>query len=288
MRAFAGGVTLAWDPVPTPPVAGYVIHYGPAAGNYPSKIDVGSVMSYAVSGLTEGSTYHFAATAYDAAHVESAYSNEVAAAVPYSTPVAQFAASTTSGVAPLALNFINNSTGTIDQYAWNFGDGTTSTSASPSHVYSAAGAYTVSLTVTGPGGSNTQTRNSYVTVTTTSAPIAQFAGSPLSGVASLMVDFTNTSTGSITSHAWSFGDGTTSTEANPSHMYTASGFYTVSLTVTGPGGSNKQTRTKYVSVSSGKGRHKCPKGRMCATTVTGATTEQHALPAPLSRIWPAP
>ncbi len=50
-------------------------------------------------------------------------------------------------------------------------------------MYAAAGVYTVSLTVTGPGGSNTQTRSNYVTVTAP-APVAQFTGSPTSGVAS--------------------------------------------------------------------------------------------------------
>ncbi len=78
------------------------------------------------------------------------------------------------------MAFTNTSTGSITSYAWTFGDGGTSTAASPSHIYAAAGVYTVSLTVTGPGGSNTQTRNNYVTVTT-AAPVAQFTGSPTSG-----------------------------------------------------------------------------------------------------------
>ena len=62
------------------------------------------------------------------------------------------------------MAFTNSSTGNITSYAWTFGDGGYSTAASPSHIYAAAGVYTVSLTVTGPGGSNTQTRSNYVTV----------------------------------------------------------------------------------------------------------------------------
>ena len=226
-----------------------MVYYGPAAGNYPSKIDVGNTTTRSVTSLVEGATYHFAVTAYDGSHAESGFSNDVAGTVPYNTPVAQFTASTTSGVAPLALNFLNTSTGTITSYGWNFGDGTTSTAASPGHVYAAAGVYTVSLTVTGPGGTNTQTRNSYVTVSAPPAPVAQFTGSPLSGTSPLTVAFTNNSTGSITSYAWTFGDGTTSTAASPSHVYAAAGVYTVSLTVTGPGGSNTQTRNNYVTVT---------------------------------------
>ena len=152
-------------------------------------------------------------------------------------PVAQFTGTPTSGTAPLTVNFSNTSTGSITSYAWTFGDGGTSTAASPSHVYSAAGTYTVALTVTGPGGSNTQTRTDYVTVSAT-APVAQFTGAPTKGKAPQTVDFTSTSTGSITTYAWDFGDGTTSAVANPSKIYSMSGTYTVALTVTGPGGSN--------------------------------------------------
>ena len=81
-------------------------------------------------------------------------------------PVAVFSGNPTSGTAPLTVNFSSASTGTISSFAWNFGDGTTSPAQNPSHVYSAAGVYTVSLTVTGSGGSNTKTYSSYVTVST--------------------------------------------------------------------------------------------------------------------------
>jgi PKD repeat protein len=152
-------------------------------------------------------------------------------------------------MAPLALNFLNASTGSITSYAWTFGDGGTSTVANPTHVYAAPGIYSVSLKVTGPAGSNTQTRTNYVTVTT-AVPVAQFTGNPTSGGSPLTVAFTNTSTGSITSYAWTFGDGGTSTAASPSHVYAAAGVYSVSLKVTGPAGSNTQTRTNYVTVNS--------------------------------------
>ena len=67
------------------------------------------------------------------------------------------------------------------------------------------------------------------------APVANFSGSPTSGTEPLTVNFTDLSTGSITSWAWTFGDGGTSTAQNPSHTYTSAGTYTVALTVTGPG-----------------------------------------------------
>ena len=102
---------------------------------------------------------------------------------------------------------------------------------------------------------------------TTAAPVAQFTGSPTSGTSPLTVAFTNTSTGSITSYAWTFGDGGTSTAASPSYTYAAAGVYTVSLTVTGPGGSNTQTRNNYVTVNNvtvGKQKPSKCKRRICS------------------------
>jgi len=164
--AAAGTVNLAWDAVPSALVAGYVVHYGPAAGSYTASVDVGKVTTATVNGLTEGATYHFTVAAYDAAHNEGSLSNDVAGTVKYTVPVASFSASTVSGPAPLALNFINSSTGAITSYSWTFGDGTTSTVQSPAKVYSSAGTFTVALKVTGPGGTNTLTKANYITVTT--------------------------------------------------------------------------------------------------------------------------
>ena len=73
--AFAGTRTLAWDPVISASLVGYMVYYGPAAGNYPTRINVGNTTTYAVSNLVEGATYHFAATAYDASHTESGFPN---------------------------------------------------------------------------------------------------------------------------------------------------------------------------------------------------------------------
>jgi PKD repeat protein len=239
-------VTLAWDPVSN--ATGYYIHYGPSAGNYPSKIDVGKVTTHTVQGLTEGAAYHFVATAYDATS-ESAPSNNVMASNPYAVPVASFTASASSGTSPLAINMVNTSTGTILSHAWTFGDGTTSTTPNPSKVYSAPGTYSVGLTVTGPGGTNQMTRSNYITVSApTGGLFAQFTANVTTGGTPTAVQFTSTSTGSITTYYWSFGDGTTSAQANPSHTYTAPGKYTVVLMVTGAAGSNQMTKTRYIDI----------------------------------------
>ena len=88
-----------------------------------------------------------------------------------------------------------------------------------------------------------------VNVTEPGPPVADFSGSPTSGNAPLTVDFTDLSTGEIDSWLWDFGDGGTSTEPNPSYEYTAVEVYTVSLTVTGPHGSDTEIKVNYITVT---------------------------------------
>ncbi len=83
------------------------------------------------------------------------------------------------------------------------------------------------------------------------APNAEFSASPRSGDAPLTVQFTDQSTGDITSWAWDFDDDGTvdSTEQNPSHTYTTLGIYTVELSVTGPGGTSTGSMSDYITVN---------------------------------------
>jgi PKD repeat protein len=166
------------------------------------------------------------------------------------TPVASFTGTPTSGVAPLTVTFTDTSINTPTAWAWTFGDGATSALRNPSHIYSTAGTYTVSLKATNAAGSNTLTRTSYIAVTAAPvAPVASFTGTPTSGVAPLTVTFTDASTNSPTAWVWTFGDGTTSTAQNPSHIYSTAGTYTVSLKATNAVGSNTLTRTDYITVT---------------------------------------
>jgi len=80
-------------------------------------------------------------------------------------------------------------------------------------------------------------------------PVADFSGSPTSGVVPLTVQFADQSSGSPSSWSWDFGDGTGSTAQNPSHEYTAAGTYTVSLTATNGDGSDTATKTDYIDVT---------------------------------------
>jgi PKD repeat protein len=255
-NAFGGSVNLGWDPIAG--ASGYSVAYGTTTGTYGTAIDVGSNTSTTISGLTEGTRYYFTAQAYSATLI-SVRSNEVSTVVAPATtePVASFTANG-SGAASLdisqgqTVNFVDTSTGTVASRSWDLGDGTTATTASVVKSYTTTGAKTVVLSVTGAGVTKTASKLINVAATT-AAPVADFSASPLSGTAPLAVTFTDASSGSITSYAWSFGNGATSTTPNPTTTYSAAGTYTVSLSVSGSGGSNTATKTGYITVSESSG-----------------------------------
>jgi len=155
-------------------------------------------------------------------------------------PIAAFTLDRVSGQVPLTIRFTNQSSGQITSYQWNFGDSSSSTEINPVHTFNSPGLYTVMLTVTGPGGSSNVAQQ--INAQAPNAPNASFTANPSTGNAPLVVQFTNTSTGTINTYAWNFSDGNTSDQPNPVHSFTAAGTYNVFLTVTGPGGSSTVTQ----------------------------------------------
>jgi immune inhibitor A len=159
--------------------------------------------------------------------------------------VADFSADVTVGMAPLSVQFTDASTGAISTWSWTFGDGGASSEPSPSHTYKKPGSYNVNLTVSGPGGASS--KSATITVYKKGAPKAAFTATPKTGPAPLPVQFTNASTGWITDYYWEFGDGNTSTEPSPTHIYADAGKYKATLTATGPGGSKSKSTTIKVT-----------------------------------------
>jgi len=82
----------------------------------------------------------------------------------------------------------------------------------------------------------------------TAQPSANFSATPLSGCAPLVVTFSDQSTGSPTSWQWDLGNGTLSTQQNPTTTYFNSGLYDVTLTVTNASGSTTITKSQYIKV----------------------------------------
>ncbi len=137
---------------------------------------------------------------------------------------------------PLAVTLQDISPGAVS-WLWNFGDGGTSTQKAPSHTYTQAGEYDVSLTITtSTGCTNTLTKSKFIRIT---PPVVQITNAPAGGCAPFLfspVAGINT-VDAVSTYLWDFGDGgATSTSANPSHTYNATGNYTIKLTITTTGG----------------------------------------------------
>ncbi|MCX6688738.1 MAG: PKD domain-containing protein [Methanoregula sp.] len=176
--------------------------------------------------------------------------NYISVNVPPAPVTAAFSGSPLSGIKPLPVQFTDASTGPVTSRLWAFGDGNTSTLQNPLYTYPNVGIYSVNLTVSNGTGSNTLTKLSYITVNAPPAPVtAAFSGSPLSGIKPLAVQFTDASTGPVTSRLWTFGDGNVSSVQSPLYTYPNAGTYSVSLTVSNGTGSNTLTKPSYITVN---------------------------------------
>ena len=166
------------------------------------------------------------------------------------TLAANFNANRISGVAPLSVTFTDASTGAAT-YAWDFGDRVgTSTEQNPSYVFTRAGSYDVVLTVSdGKGHSATK----HMPITVTQAPpvtpaqlIADFDADRTSGVDSLNVQFTDTSTGAVT-WQWNFGDNSPIVTARTAEHTFGGGNWNVNLKVSD--GTNFASKTMTIIVT---------------------------------------
>jgi gliding motility-associated-like protein len=145
-----------------------------------------------------------------------------------------------------ALAITNTSLPNPVSSAWDFGDGTTSTATNPVKIYTAAGVYTIRL-VANFGACND---TAYSSVTVLAKPVADFTGINTSACkAPLTVNFTSTTIGFGNSFHWDFGDGNTSTAANPTNTYNTAGIYDVTLIVTNLSGcSDTMRKVAFVKI----------------------------------------
>jgi len=146
---------------------------------------------------------------------------------------ADFIANVTQGQVPLVVQFTDMSAvENITAWLWEFGDGDTSEEQDPVHIYMAPDRYNVSLAVTDIWNVTFRAEKpGYITVNE-SEEYADFTANVTAGTAPLAVQFTDMSTvKNITSWLWEFGDGNTSEEQHPVHIYTTNGTYDVGLTI---------------------------------------------------------
>jgi len=194
--------------------------------------------------ITPG-TYTVSLTAANAHGDDSVTKNDYITVNP--VPVADLTHSPTSGTVPFIVEFSDQSQYDPVFWSWDFGDEGTSMDQDPNHTYTTPGLYTVSLTVTNAHGSDNITKSDCI-LALPPLPTADFTQDVTSGEEPLLVNFTDTSTGSPTSWRWNFGDGSISLQQNPPHTYQNPGNYLVSLTVSNTAGSDTKTNTAYIRV----------------------------------------
>ena len=169
-------------------------------------------------------------------------------------PVADFTSDVTVINEGENVQFTDQSTDAAS-WSWSFSGGTpsSSTAQNPSVTYNTAGTYTVELTATNTVGSDTETKTAYITVNhVVVAPVADFSASPTSVLEGGAVSFTDLSTNEPTSWSWTFAGGTpsSSTAQNPSVTYNTAGTYDVTLVTSNSAGSDTETKTGYITVTS--------------------------------------
>ncbi len=126
--------------------------------------------SYTASGLSPSTSYTIGTrTVGTTGLINETWVNHTAMTAPdsdpgISPPEAQFNANSTSGNAPLTIQFNDTSTGDITSYEWDFGDGANSTEKNPVHTYTSYGMYNVSFTVTNTAGEDTIIKNNFIQV----------------------------------------------------------------------------------------------------------------------------
>ncbi|NNM16055.1 MAG: PKD domain-containing protein, partial [Bacteroidia bacterium] len=161
------------------------------------------------------------------------------------TPAPSYGMLNSSGCAPLDVQLVNNTVGNYT-WLWDFKDSTYSSLNNPIHTYNEAGTYIPILTATNSYGcSASWATPSFIRV---NKPSANFISSVIGGCKPLEVEFICMSTG-ITQCQWNFGDGNTSLDINPVHVYSQIGSYNVMLIVTDIYGcTDTLTKPDYISV----------------------------------------
>jgi PKD repeat protein len=173
----------------------------------------------------------------------------------FELPKAGFKPSKTNGCAPLTVPFSNTSTkgsGALTNALWDFGDGNTLSSLTGYHTYNYAGTYSLSLLVTDANGCEDKIKQDDI-ITVWPVPEVDFEADETFGcLPPMKVKFKNLTTkgGTGFKYEWSFGDGSTSTQENPTHTYDKKGNFTVSLKVTNSKGcSYTKQISSYVTIN---------------------------------------
>lgn len=275
------------------PVDGYKFYYkkggeagppfdGTDAAEGSSAIDLGMATSFTISGLEDNTTYHFALTAYNG-DVESDFT-DVITVFPVGDSTDPLSADITvfnqSGEAPLTVDFDGSgSTGTTNQFLWNFGDGDVAEGVRVSHNYDSVGVYTTTLVVRDASGNSSQeTIDINVTEATSTELTPPTAAINIVGdeqVAPFTASFSGAESSSapgtsIILYEWDFGDGSeTQYGISVEHYYSQPATYTASLTVTDSAGQTSETFALINANAASGGSNTAPTAQFSISSVSG-------------------
>ena len=267
MALYVDGSLVASDltvmPLPTSGFNGYWHIASDTLGGWPS-----SPTSRSFSGtVDEVAIYSTALTAQQVSqHYLDIRGNQA--------PVASFTSSSVNLVAAFDGSGSSDPDGTVASYAWDFGDGGSSSVVNPSHTFAAAGTFSVKLTVTDNLGATNSVMKSVTIAATNQPPVAAFT-STVSGLAAAF-DGSGSSDpdGTIAAYMWDFGDGGTGIGVTTRHTYAVAGTHQVTLTVKDDKGA-MTALTKAVTVAAAGGFVAAGPTRVLDTrTGTGAPAGQ--------------
>lgn len=149
---------------------------------------------------------------------------------------------------PVQFTDLSTSSAPIVSWAWDFGDGSSNNTQNPTHTYNTAGTFTVILTASNGTSAVSEVKSNYIVVNPLPEPSFTLSNPPCSLPASLNVTSVNPASG--VSYNWDFGNGQTSTQAQPSNInFPNAGNYTISLTVTNTSTGCTNTTTQTISIN---------------------------------------
>lgn len=178
-----------------------------------------------------------------------------------------FGVSVGEGCSPLFVEFYDGSSN-ANQWTWDFGDGSTSSVQNPAHTYTTDGVFTVRLISMSAGGC---TDTAVFSSVTTNKPNADFSSTNPTNCSPALVSFTDLSSNAV-SWLWDFGDGSTSINQHPGHVYNIPGLYTISLVITNIFGcSDTLVKPNYILVPGSLAMFSASTIQACAKTTVQFT-----------------
>ncbi len=155
-----------------------------------------------------------------------------------------------SNCAPFSKTFSANvvSGDPVTQWSWDFGDGGTSTDATPVHSFATEGIFNVTVNIqTATGCTGTAVINR--AIVTSAKPAVAFNADPLIACAKTSITFTDLTPGPANRWLWDFGDSTTSTQRNPVKLYQDTGSFTIKLFVWNGGCMDSLVKPLYITIN---------------------------------------